>query len=63
MSEERKRNPFRPGAGKMPPLLAGRQEEQKTLLNFLDRTRKYDSPDSDIVLIGPRGNGKTALLR
>ncbi len=56
-------NPFRPGTGKYPPYLAGRGEEKKALQDFLARTKKGDSPDRPCVVHGPRGNGKTALLR
>ena len=54
--------PFRPGTGGLPPFLAGREEEQglfRSRLAVLDR--REPSP-SEIVLYGPRGNGKTALL-
>ena len=51
-------NPFRPGAGHMPPYLAGRtteQEEMKTLL-------KQKVVLTNLVLTGLRGVGKTVLL-
>ena len=54
--------PFRPGPGGLPPLLAGREPEQalfESLFALLDRG---EAPPSEIVLYGPRGNGKTALL-
>ena len=54
--------PFRPGPGGLPPFLAGRESEQalfESLLALLDRR---GAPPSEIILYGPRGNGKTALL-
>lgn len=51
-------NPFRPGAGHMPPYLAGRTEE-------LERFRKLLHQDvilQNVVLTGLRGVGKTVLL-
>ena len=54
--------PFRPGPGRLPPYLAGREEEQalfRTRLAVLDRG---EAPPSEVILYGPRGNGKTALL-
>ena len=54
--------PFRPGPGRLPPYLAGRQEEQalfESLLALLDRG---EPPPNEVILYGPRGNGKTALL-
>ena len=56
------RSPFSPGRGKLPPYLAGREAEQTVIRQFLDVVADRDAPDSDIVLYGPRGNGKTALL-
>ena len=56
------KNPYTPGFDDIPPVLAGRDQE----LNILDRVTK-DLSDrsptgSNIILYGPRGNGKTALL-
>jgi hypothetical protein len=54
-------NPYRPGAGAPPPILAGREAELEaieTLLGRLSRSRGERS----IVLTGLRGVGKTALL-
>lgn len=58
MDYKRIENPFRPGAGHMPPYLAGRtseQDEMKTLL-------KQRVILSNLVLTGLRGVGKTVLL-
>ena len=54
---------FMPGTGQLPPYLAGREDEQRTLLDCLDVLRNGETVPSDLVLTGPRGNGKTALLR
>ena len=54
---------FQPGAGRMPPHLAGRQAEQSVLRRFADVLRAGEGPPSDVVLVGPRGNGKTVLMR
>lgn len=51
-------NPFRPGAGHMPPYLAGRQEEESTFRKLL----KQDVILENLILTGLRGLGKTVLL-
>ncbi|HVC96432.1 MAG TPA: ATP-binding protein [Pirellulales bacterium] len=51
-------NPFRPGAGHMPPYLAGRREETKEFLRLLEQ----DVVLENLVLTGLRGVGKTVLL-
>ena len=53
---------FRPGAGAAPPALAGRAAQQRVLLRCLDDLAGGEAPPHDVVLLGPRGNGKTALL-
>lgn len=52
------KNPFRPGAGHMPPHLAGRDDEQNEFLRLL----KQDTILDNMVLTGLRGVGKTVLL-
>ena len=54
---------FKPGAGEIPPVLAGREKEKSRIKFALDRIGAGLSPGKNIALIGPRGNGKTALLR
>ena len=56
-------NPFMPGHGQQPPYLAGREHEQKALLGLLGYLKSGRGAPRNAVLSGPRGNGKTALLR
>lgn len=53
---------FRPGDGASPPALAGRKAQQTVLLRCLADLAAGAAPPHNIVLTGPRGNGKTALL-
>ena len=53
---------FAPGDGAAPPELAGRSTEQAVLLRCLADLADGCAPPHNIVLIGPRGNGKTVLL-
>lgn len=52
------KNPYRPGAGHMPPHLAGREHE----LTEFDRLLEQDEILENLVLTGLRGVGKTVLL-
>ena len=54
--------PFRPGPGRLPPHLAGREREQRLFRSRLALLERGEPPPSEIILYGPRGNGKTALL-
>ena len=56
-------NPFRPGFGGMPPFLAGRDHEKGHLGAMLRRLRGGECDSDAALLHGPRGNGKTVLLR
>jgi len=51
-------NPFKPGAGHVPPYLAGRDLEKKEFLKLLSQ----ETILSNLVLTGLRGVGKTVLL-
>ena len=51
-------NPFRPGAGHMPPYLAGRKDEEKQFRRLLGQSQITEN----LVLTGLRGVGKTVLL-
>lgn len=52
------RNPFKPGAGHMPPYLAGRSTEKERFVELLKQTTITEN----IVMTGLRGVGKTVLL-
>lgn len=52
------KNPFRPGAGHMPPYLAGREPEIKEFQKLLEQEIILEN----LVLTGLRGVGKTVLL-
>lgn len=51
-------NPFRPGAGHMPPYLAGREVEKLEFSRLIQQTTILEN----LVLTGLRGVGKTVLL-
>ena len=71
MKPAKQDNPFTPGTGHSPPLLAGRDEETRLLALMLDRlngprtaeqAKLAREPFPPIKIVGPRGAGKTALL-
>ena len=55
-------NLFKPGAGGFPPHLAGRDAALKKLAPLEGSLREGSAPSRDVVLYGPRGNGKTVLM-
>ncbi|OGT44985.1 MAG: AAA family ATPase [Gammaproteobacteria bacterium RIFCSPHIGHO2_12_FULL_38_11] len=55
------RNPFSPGAGTIPPELAGRQDILQHALVTLARV-KCGRAEKSMLLVGLRGTGKTVLL-
>jgi AAA ATPase domain len=57
MAEKALTNPFRPGAGHMPPYLAGRDNEKTQFSQILKQSPVLEN----IVLTGLRGVGKTVL--
>ena len=59
----RRLNPFTPGTGGLPPYLAGRAPEQQVIRRLFERMRAGAPPNRPLIFYGPRGNGKTALLR
>ena len=56
------RNPFTTGHGKVPPFLAGREDEKNKLYELLGRTVGGEVVTSNVHIFGPRGVGKTSLL-
>ena len=56
-------DPFSPGSGHLPPYLAGREGQQFIFQKSLVKISKGKSPPGTMVLYGPRGMGKTTLLR
>ncbi len=53
---------FTPGAGVVPPYLAGRKKEQAYFQACVKSLKNRRPISRDLILYGPRGNGKTALL-
>lgn len=54
-------NPYTPGAGSMPPVLAGREELLMNAYGYLESIQnKY--PQQPVIYFGLRGVGKTVLL-
>lgn len=54
---------FQPGDGALPPALTGREQEQALLTRLLADLSACKAPPHNVALTGPRGNGKTVLLR
>ena len=63
MSQSDLKHLFTPGTGAIPPYLAGRKQEQKYFRDCVEVLKSRNSVSRDLILYGPRGNGKTALLR
>ena len=63
MSQSDLKHLFTPGTGAIPPYLAGRKQEQKYFRDCVEVLKGRNSVSRDLILYGPRGNGKTALLR
>ena len=55
-------NPFAPGPGLPPPLLAGRDRDIALFKDRLARVKAHGRGDA-IAVYGPRGMGKTVLMR
>ena len=58
-----KSNPFRPGAGRRPPVLAGRGALLEAFEVVISRAEEHGEGDRPWILSGLRGVGKTVLLR
>lgn len=56
------KNPFRTGHGKVPPFLAGREDEKHKLETLVGRTVAGEVVSSNVHIFAPRGMGKTSLL-
>ncbi len=53
---------FTPGTGSVPPYLAGRKQEQEYFRDCVEALKNRKPISQDMIIYGPRGNGKTALL-
>ena len=62
MSDAGVHNPFQPGHGGLPPYLAGREPEQTLFREVMGDLRSGVPVPRSLLLYGPRGNGKSALL-
>lgn len=54
-------NPYRPGAGLMPPYVAGRDEDMEMLSQTFEAL-KHNIPTQSVIFSGLRGVGKTVLI-
>jgi len=54
---------FLPGDGGIPPYLAGRKREQEYFQRCVKALKSCRPISQNMIVYGPRGNGKTALLR
>ena len=63
MADTMSMNPFRPGAGRLPGYMGRREGVERPLLDIVDRLRVGEADLRLAYLYGPRGNGKTVLLR
>ena len=62
MTLNKRSSPFKPGAGQLPPYLAGREKEQAIIREKINELSGGVASSDDILMYGPRGMGKTALL-
>ena len=63
MTDSALMNPFQPGAGLLPSYMGHRPAIERPLLEIVDRLRAGQNDPRLAYLYGPRGNGKTVLLR
>ena len=62
MSNQDLNDLFKPGSGVVPPYLAGRKREQKFFRNCVSALKMRIPIGQNMIVYGPRGNGKTTLL-
>ncbi len=55
-------NPFKPGAGRVPPELAGRDEIVSEVSRLMAQVLDSSEGDRPMIISGLRGVGKTVLL-
>lgn len=55
-------NPFTPGYDHIPPVFAGRERELSVFERLISSLASKAPADDNIILFGPRGNGKSTLL-
>lgn len=55
-------NPYTPGFARIPPVFAGRETELSQVKEITDRMETECGYQGEILVFGPRGNGKTAFL-
>ena len=63
MTDSLSTNPFRPGAGRLPAYMGHREAVERPLLEIVHRLRTGQKDPYLAYLYGPRGTGKTVLLR
>ena len=63
MTDSLSTNPFQPGAGRLPGYMGHRETVERPLLEIVRRLCTGQRDPHPASLYGPRGNGKTVLLR
>ncbi|HZB97571.1 MAG TPA: ATP-binding protein, partial [Candidatus Sulfotelmatobacter sp.] len=58
---QRRDNPYTPGAGRRPPILAGREEDMDNFRSLVERLGS-GAYERSLIYSGLRGVGKTVLL-
>ena len=62
MTNKKDKNPFHPGYGEIPPVLAGRDVLKRDFESRIEAVSDKETHPTAIALMGPRGCGKTAML-
>ncbi len=55
-------SPFTPGFGSFPPAFVGRERFEDQMLDFVRSVADPNRANQPLLIYGPRGNGKTALV-